>query len=82
MFECLETLPTPDDINWKINEEFKGLEQFPNRPQLGNIWKQFAVAEVTERICLTPNNRIFTTCLLYTSPSPRDATLSRMPSSA
>ena len=25
---------------------------------------------------------IFETCLLYTSPSPRDATLSRMPSSA
>ena len=25
---------------------------------------------------------LFTTCLLYTSPSPRDATLSRMPSSA
>ena len=25
---------------------------------------------------------IFTACLLYTSPSPRDATLSRMPSSA
>ena len=24
----------------------------------------------------------FTTCLLYTSPSPRDATLARMPSSA
>ena len=24
----------------------------------------------------------FNTCLLYTSPSPRDATLSRMPSSA
>ena len=25
---------------------------------------------------------IYMTCLLYTSPSPRDATLSRMPSSA
>ena len=25
---------------------------------------------------------VYTTCLLYTSPSPRDATLSRMPSSA
>ena len=25
---------------------------------------------------------LFTSCLLYTSPSPRDATLSRMPSSA
>ena len=31
------------------------------------------------------NNKLFTDsniCLLYTSPSPRDATLSRMPSSA
>ena len=27
-------------------------------------------------------NGLRTTCLLYTSPSPRDATLSRMPSSA
>ena len=27
-------------------------------------------------------NNIFILCLLYTSPSPRDATLSRMPSSA
>ena len=25
---------------------------------------------------------VFSSCLLYTSPSPRDATLSRMPSSA
>ena len=28
------------------------------------------------------NGILFVTCLLYTSPSPRDATLSRMPSSA
>ena len=28
------------------------------------------------------DNRIARPCLLYTSPSPRDATLSRMPSSA
>ena len=28
------------------------------------------------------NNEILQVCLLYTSPSPRDATLSRMPSSA
>ena len=27
-------------------------------------------------------SKVFDTCLLYTSPSPRDATLSRMPSSA
>ena len=29
-----------------------------------------------------PDNTVFIRCLLYTSPSPRDATLSRMPSSA
>ena len=29
----------------------------------------------------TKNNKVYV-CLLYTSPSPRDATLSRMPSSA
>ena len=31
-------------------------------------------------LCLSP--ALISTCLLYTSPSPRDATLSRMPSSA
>ena len=28
------------------------------------------------------NKPVYNSCLLYTSPSPRDATLSRMPSSA
>ena len=32
--------------------------------------------------CETDQARTLRTCLLYTSPSPRDATLSRMPSSA
>ena len=31
---------------------------------------------------LDETNRVASICLLYTSPSPRDATLSRMPSSA
>ena len=35
-----------------------------------------------ERIHQFDNNAISSGCLLYTSPSPRDATLSRMPSSA
>ena len=30
----------------------------------------------------TRGNKYYNACLLYTSPSPRDATLSRMPSSA
>ena len=38
-----------------------------------------------EKVCIVADmlaNRYLGTCLLYTSPSPRDATLSRMPSSA
>ena len=31
---------------------------------------------------VAPQNRLKSSCLLYTSPSPRDATLYRMPSSA
>ena len=40
------------------------------------------VAYTTEINTVTIDNVEFDICLLYTSPSPRDATLSRMPSSA
>ena len=35
-----------------------------------------------EKYSLNGYDRYMSVCLLYTSPSPRDATLSRMPSSA
>ena len=35
-----------------------------------------------EKVTVTAKSRALKACLLYTSPSPRDATLSRMPSSA
>ena len=41
--------------------------------------------EITNNVVITKTEHISGTdrvCLLYTSPSPRDATLSRMPSSA
>ena len=38
--------------------------------------------EVTLRHVLNMSSGLYNVCLLYTSPSPRDATLSRMPSSA
>ena len=41
----------------------------------GNI--SMSVVPFAQYVNVGPNN-----CLLYTSPSPRDATLSRMPSSA
>ena len=37
---------------------------------------------MNQRYILTENKGNLNSCLLYTSPSPRDATLSRMPSSA
>ena len=40
------------------------------------------VASQIELIATTVEKTEIETCLLYTSPSPRDATLSRMPSSA
>ena len=40
------------------------------------------VADITEEIQKGAMAFLTSDCLLYTSPSPRDATLSRMPSSA
>ena len=42
----------------------------------------FAADAILEAIAADIKVVIAVTCLLYTSPSPRDATLSRMPSSA
>ena len=41
-----------------------------------------STAEALLPLALLDNELVITHCLLYTSPSPRDATLSRMPSSA
>ena len=45
-----------------------------------NFLNNFYTDNEPYRLYLVPEHRAF--CLLYTSPSPRDATLSRMPSSA
>ena len=58
-------------------------------PALGELNLRRAVADYEKRVsphgCSIDEVAVFpgvTSCLLYTSPSPRDATLSRMPSSA
>ena len=38
--------------------------------------------QISRRIVVSGSDSGWKSCLLYTSPSPRDATLSRMPSSA
>ena len=54
-------------------------------PQLSSSARpshSFAALDVACACCVHHAHCHFRTCLLYTSPSPRDATLSRMPSSA
>ena len=48
----------------------------------GSFSSDFDNSKETGKNLGLENDRIYKTCLLYTSPSPRDATLSRMPSSA
>ena len=64
-----------DDLDQALNEDLifgAGLDVFETEPPEKNnpLLKN-------DKVFLSPH-----TCLLYTSPSPRDATLSRMPSSA
>ena len=53
--------------------------EVPGNYTLMQACEEYAGAEIP-RFCY--HERLSVACLLYTSPSPRDATLSRMPSSA
>ena len=54
------------------------------RPSEGNFEEEFSLKPVAEYISNLLNEKceLINSCLLYTSPSPRDRSLSRMPSSA
>ena len=52
----------------------------PCKPEVSEMPEQ--AKRRAERILDSDNCALYTYCLLYTSPSPRDAQLSRMPSSA
>ena len=63
---------------WEFGDLFEQkAEQVPTK-------KVYTVSEINRRAknLLEDQLRDVWVCLLYTSPSPRDATLSRMPSSA
>ena len=61
----------------------------PAKLRRGNLWYALYLPQLAElddtnqtQILNTLANLIISVCLLYTSPSPRDRTRSRMPSSA
>ena len=77
------------DSQTEAQEQFKSaLEEFASVVQLQNTDLKTAYErldaeyEDSKDAADEVSSRINKVCLLYTSPSPRDATLSRMPSSA
>ena len=80
-----------DRIAAYLPNTIETVEAFIATTSIGAIWSScspdFGVKGVVERFSQINPKVLFITdqyyyCLLYTSPSPRDATLSRMPSSA
>ena len=70
-----EEVPLADDV-----KDWQKILTDKERNLLTQIFRFFVQADVEVNNCYMGHySRV---CLLYTSPSPRDATLSRMPSSA
>ena len=68
-----------DDLNdMPLHPSGKPYVPTPNFDRLAKQGVSFTNAHCNDPICAPSRS----SCLLYTSPSPRDATLSRMPSSA
>ena len=72
----------PHDITpvWFMRQAGRSLPEYREIRGEGSINDAIANPDLATEITLQPIRRYG--CLLYTSPSPRDATLSRMPSSA
>ena len=56
-------------------------DQGDTKPQIPDYVGR-CLLQIANRLATKPNFANYTFCLLYTSPSPRDSALSRMPSSA
>eukprot|EP00656_Telonema_subtile_P040610 TRINITY_DN4569_c0_g1_i2.p1 TRINITY_DN4569_c0_g1~~TRINITY_DN4569_c0_g1_i2.p1 ORF type:complete len:177 (-),score=23.29 TRINITY_DN4569_c0_g1_i2:24-554(-) len=72
---------TPFEPNCKVKTE-EASDLRTERPQRISDSKQFNVPRISDSEQLNVPHAESTSCLLYTSPSPRDRTRSRMPSSA
>ena len=64
-----------------LRDELVAERLLPSIPSHARAWIAEERAAGATCLLVTASN-FYLTCLLYTSPSPRDATLSRMPSSA
>ena len=75
----------PDDIQNQIFDAYQRMQKAGLPPEAWNELVDSVPEDVNGQVLADEIDRrtaVFDACLLYTSPSPRDATLSRMPSSA
>ena len=67
----------------QLQEKWQPVLNHPDLPQITDSYKRAVTAVILEnQEKELKESRQFLSCLLYTSPSPRDRTRSRMPSSA
>ena len=86
----LKTFKRPNPDNYlTVSVKKAGEFNLNNKPNLYYVQIVEPISEVNKTLGINTNQQQqltikqrWQTCLLYTSPSPRDATLSRMPSSA
>ena len=85
----MKVLPGKTTLNWTecksyedilFHKSDEGIARIAiNRPEKRNAFRPQTVDELINAFNIVRNDE---TCLLYTSPSPRDLARSRMPSSA
>ena len=78
--EQLRSLLTPDE--WDAAARTTINAHYTDPLIVRQMWRTMTALGFDGGRVLEPGSGLGTFCLLYTSPSPRDATLSRMPSSA
>ena len=78
----LDVVPAGNLNDWTVNPFKPSIKKGHLIGRGANDMKSSIAAFVSAVSIFTQKNRGFKGCLLYTSPSPRDGLLSRMPSSA
>ena len=82
-YDVVHAGKTPEEqISHNLAMESKGVDTYNEAIQVCIDHKDSGSRELMERMVVESEESVDWACLLYTSPSPRDATLSRMPSSA
>ena len=79
LFQYLPTEVVQIDSEWPIMAVLQLFQYFPTK--VVRVDLEWPILTVLQLFQYFPTE-VVQICLLYTSPSPRDATLSRMPSSA